>query len=54
MNILTQLFQFETKNYKISQKILLLKEITNKLINNNNFFNPYINLILSLISSIVY
>ena len=55
MNILAHLFEFETKNYKISQKILLLKEMTNKLINNNNnndnIYNPYINLILSLQSS---
>ena len=55
MNILAHLFEFETKNYKISQKILLLKEMTNKLINNNNnndnIYNPYTNLILSLQSS---
>ena len=44
MNILTHLFEFETKNYKICQKILILKEITSKLINNNlfNFISPIV------------
>ena len=51
MNILPQLFKFETKNYKISQKILILKEMILKIENSNTTYNNYINLILTFQSS---